>query len=287
MDIESVTLGPRLGEGSFAAVYELGSDPSQVVKVMKFGKEEEMKMPSVIREINANSCLESAEAGMDPSEKLAARFSSACRYCFHQSRGFTVMFFYPKMAGGTLESAMRSASPVMKSMSWKITTMSFLLRALRRIHQAGLIHRDIKPANIMFPTEDLKFPRFIDFGFSIKAESSSETLGTPEYTAPEIVAILNYSPGHYKAGAVRPKAPAPYTNKVDVFSLGLVFFELVTGAKLRKNKDGVYYEPSYPASTHSTVQNLINNMLEMNPEHRLDVFEAYEESKTMVAALLI
>jgi serine/threonine protein kinase len=90
------------------------------------------------------------------------------------------------------------------------------LLALEYLHENKIMHRDIKPANILVESrEPLLHIKLADFGLS-KANDYLETIcGTHTYAAPEIV--------KYSESATRGR----YAHAVDIWSLGVVIFELV------------------------------------------------------------
>ena len=88
-----------------------------------------------------------------------------------------------------------------------------VLKAIDYAHRHGILHRDIKPSNIMI-TED-GIARIMDFGIAqlIGPEESSEDAfrGTPRYMAPEYI------------------SDKAYTERSDLFSIGVLLHEMLTG----------------------------------------------------------
>jgi serine/threonine-protein kinase len=97
---------------------------------------------------------------------------------------------------------------------------ALLAAALHHAHSHGVVHRDLKPANVMILSDGT--PKIMDFGVA-KLESSrltaqGQTFGSPAYMAPE--------------QALEARADA----RSDIFSLGCVLYELVTGQRAFSGK---------------------------------------------------
>jgi len=142
--------------------------------------------------------------------------------------------------------------------------------ALMAVHEKGVLHRDLKPANIML-REDGSLA-LIDFGLAKRAKLESgitdkgEIFGTPYYMSPE--------QGH----------GAKVDERSDIYSLGVIFYEMLTGRKPYKGGTamGIIYKhaqapvPLLPPRL-SRYQSLINMMLAKLPEDRLQSVAEIEE----------
>lgn len=117
-------------------------------------------------------------------------------------------------------------------------------------HAHGLVHRDLKPANVLLDASgEVVVPRVSDFGL-VKADDAYRTaadvrLGSPAYAAPEQLR---------DAGAADARA--------DVWSLGVILVELLTGARPLPGAPPALDDPRLDA--------LVGSMLQLDPARRPD-----------------
>jgi serine/threonine protein kinase len=146
-----------------------------------------------------------------------------------------------------------------------VRLMKTILDAISHAHQAGMIHRDLKPENILLDFADAAYVS--DFGIAKHLEGTQLTqtgtaVGTPYYMAPEQIR---------NAKSVGPEA--------DIYSLGILFYEMVTGAVPFNAKDPmavahhhIHGTPVAPSCLRKDLPPLLERIIlkamEKKPEHR-------------------
>lgn len=149
-----------------------------------------------------------------------------------------------------------------------------LLEGLSVLHSHGWAHRDLKPRNILVVR---RAPDWLvkigDFGVSKHISDDitilNTTVGTPGYTAPEILHFIDADDTEGSSG---------YTTKVDIWSLGCVLYQLLTGqvpfttSALAKHCRDKSDFPIALLAEHATprLTSLIQKMLHKDPRGRFD-----------------
>ncbi len=174
------------------------------------------------------------------------------------------------LTGGDLKSRIRQGMPPRAA----LMIVRQIAAALAFAHSKGYVHRDVKPENVLF--RDSGTAVLTDFGIA-KTNDNSMTatgavIGTPYYMSPE------------------QAMGRPTDKRSDLYSLGAMMFEMLTGAVpydgdsavsigIKHVKDPV---PQLPARLH-VYQPLLEKFLAKNPAHR---FQSGEEAIAAIDAVL-
>ncbi len=158
---------------------------------------------------------------------------------------------------GSLDEHLEAALPEATAFEYTLQ----IARALEAAHNAGIVHRDLKPGNIMMRKDGSL--ALTDFGIAKDLHAATsltqrgEVFGTPSYVAPEQALGL-------------PVGPA-----ADVYSLGVMLFQMLTGRKPYQANDpqNILYQhinspiPRLPEDL-AQWQDLINFMMTKSPQTR-------------------
>jgi serine/threonine-protein kinase len=250
---DSYRLEREVGAGGMALVFQardVKHDREVALKVLKPDLASRVGRERFLREI-----------------QLAARLTHPHILPLHDSGDAAGLLYYvmPYVGGPSLKRRLREEGPL--SVDEAVDIARAVASALDYAHRQGVVHRDIKPANIMM---NQGVAVVADFGIG-KALSEAGVgdatltqegmlIGTPAYMSPE----------QTKEGAVDGRS--------DIYSLGLVLHELLTGAPLFTGTTPIALlvqrareplpELRYPGFVPADVQAVIRRALAESPEDR-------------------
>ncbi|XP_059432683.1 serine/threonine-protein kinase ATG1t-like isoform X2 [Corylus avellana] len=252
-------LESKLGEGSFSTVWKAEHRLSGQVVALK-----QVYLSRLNRHLR--SCLD-----CELNFLSSVNHPNIVRlFEFFQAEGsiFLVLEF---CAGGNLASFIRLHGRVQEQIARGF--MQQLGAALEVLNSHHIIHRDLKPENILLsvPKDDAVL-KISDFGLSRSVHPSDyvETVcGTPLYMAPEVLQFQRYD------------------EKVDMWSVGAILFELLNGYPPFRGRTNVQllqniktckclpFSQLYLPSLHPDCVDICSRLLSLNPADRLSFNEFY------------
>lgn len=164
------------------------------------------------------------EASLSFSHPNIVQMLGMCEYQENAGPIFILSNYVP---GITLEEHVRSQLNQLDKQD-RIEKISYeiccVLDALQYLHTQGIVHRDIKPSNLML--ENGSVVKLMDLGIARmnggNKYSSYGFIGTPQYAAPEQI--------------LRDTTKSEINATTDIYSLGITYYELLTGVNPMKSK---------------------------------------------------
>ncbi len=193
----------RIGQGGFGQVYLAHDDALDRPVAIKVPKSERISRPEDV-EVYLSEAR--TVAGLDHPAIVPVHDvgRTADGLCYVVSK---------YIEGCDLAARIKADRPSHRESAELVSTIA---EALHHAHKNGLVHRDVKPANILLDASGRAM--LVDFGLALRDEDhgrNAAVAGTPAYMSPEQAG----GDGHRVDG------------RSDIFSLGTVFYELLTGKR--------------------------------------------------------
>jgi len=207
VSLDSLEWVTTLGVGGFGRVELVTAGPQKIPFALKKMKKTEIKDQKQRQHILNEKLV---------MKSCSSPFIVQLYQTFQDSR-YLYMLMEPCL-GGELWTILRNSKRFTDSTARFYVACVIL--AFDYLHDKGLIYRDLKPENILL--DSYGYIKLTDFGFAkqLGVEEKAWTFcGTPEYVAPEIITNKSHD---YRA---------------DIWAIGILVFELLTGAPPFNNKD--------------------------------------------------
>lgn len=163
------------------------------------------------------------------------------------------------LEGGDLETRIGHGIPPDAA----VDLIATIGHCLELVHSKGIVHRDIKPANILFRKDDT--PVLTDFGIAKQLNQDTSltmdgtAMGSPDYLSPEQAACKSLD------------------GRADIYSLGILFYEMITGEKPYKGDSYIEIVMAHISAPIPTLpknleryQVMFERMTAKDPEERFD-----------------
>jgi serine/threonine protein kinase len=177
-----------------------------------------------------------------------------------QSTHFLVMEYFPST---NLRDIIYTYGAV--ALRHAVTIIRQIANALAYAHSRGIIHRDVKPANVLVGNHNRA--KLTDFGIATALDH------VPLTSTGQIIGSLLYMPPEHARDAT-------LDGRSDVYSLGMTFYELLTGVNPRRNLSNTAILEmliseekvpvlDFPSSIPTEIQDVVRGLLRFHPTDRI------------------
>ncbi|GAB5354204.1 hypothetical protein AAMO2058_000099600 [Amorphochlora amoebiformis] len=252
---EMFVLGPELGQGAVARVIsarDLNTGEAVAIKVIEKGFQDSCALSNEDRAMQEIRCLESIS------------HPNIVRYISHHRTADSIFIVQELINGiSLLEYLTHKGNRI--NMEAALHIFCQAVSAVKFMHSVGVYHRDLKLENMILDIHGVM--QIIDFDLAHKEEHGDEGklldmfCGTPHIACPEIWRAEPYS-----------------GSKADIWSLGVIFYVLLTGAYpydgdyLEELRDDILTgELEIPKDVPGPIKSLLNGLLNRSPKERMTI----------------
>nr|VDD58276.1 unnamed protein product [Brassica oleracea] len=250
IDLRKLHMGPAFAQGAFGKLYRGTYNGDDVaIKILERPENDPEKAQLMGQQFQQ-------EVMMLATLKHAniVRFIGACR----RSMVWCIVTEYAK--GGSLRQFLTKRRNRAVPLKLAVKQALDVATGMAYVHGLGYIHRDLKSDNLLISAD--RSIKIADFGVArieVKTEGMTPETGTYRWMAPEMI------------------QHRPYTQKVDVYSFGIVLWELLTGMVPFQNMTAVQaafavvnrgVRPSIPDDCLPVLRNILTRCWDADPEVR-------------------
>jgi serine/threonine protein kinase len=200
----------KIGQGAMGVVYE--------------GWDERLQRPVAVKTIEAETQNGAARARFWREARTLAcvNHPNVCQvYEVLEERNLFVLVM-ELLAGHSLADHLHRETI---GASEALSIARQILQALQAMHDLGIVHRDLKPSNVFLTQHGVKL---LDFGLASTANATQGRASNQTETADSFAGSIVGTPGYMSPEQAGGLAVGPTS---DIFSLGCVFYELLTGKR--------------------------------------------------------
>ncbi len=253
-----------LGQGGMGAVYKARQKKLDRLVALKIIRPESADDPAFAERFNREA--RTLARLNHPSIVGVHDFGEVVLNAGRLPSGTTLFFFIMEYVDGLNLRQLMESQKLLSDQT--LTIIAQICEGLQFAHDEGVVHRDIKPENILIDSRGNV--KIADFGLAKLAEHSADNftltgthqvMGTPQYMAPEQMG------GSHEVD-----------HRADIYSLGVVFYELLTG----EVPMGQFEPPSKKTAVDARLDDVVLRALAREPERR---FQSASELRSRVNAV--